>query len=147
MTQDPVIPFSPWMIAAFSAIGLLVGLVAGMSLTPVVGALLPLLFATIGGGAGFFATSKPVYSRQIGIAVTLFALTCLCGSIYGIRLRQGLAWRCFFLNCLDESAQANLKLQIPASVNDQDSLVLLFSIKSNLLFLDLETRRRSAYSK
>src|SRR5215831_1164244 len=101
MTDDHK-TFSSWVIIAFGIIGLLVGLVAGMSLTPIVGTMLPLLFAVIGGGVGFFASTKPEQSKKIGVAVTLLSILCLFGTLYGVRLRQGLAWRCFFLTCPDE---------------------------------------------
>lgn len=47
--------------------GLLIGFVAGLSMTPVVGTMLPLLFAAIGGGAGFFLTRNPELTRSWNI--------------------------------------------------------------------------------
>src|SRR5262245_16960366 len=88
---------SVWIWVAFGTMGLLIGFVAGLSLTPVVGTILPLLFAAIGGGAGFFLTRKPENSREVSISITLMASMCLLGGIWaficGLALRGNVLLR------------------------------------------------------
>jgi len=59
-TSDQRGRISVWVPIAFALTGLLIGFVTGLSETPVVGTLLPLLFTLIGGGAGFFAIQRKV---------------------------------------------------------------------------------------
>ena len=137
MTSSEHKPISSWIPVAFGVIGFLVGFMAGLSLTPVVGTLLPLLFAVIGGGSGFFATQKPEYSRIVGLSVVVLGLTCLGGSVYGIRLREGLPWRCFVSSCEEKGAA---KLVITSDITEQDAFLHLVSIRSSLLSMDLSKK-------
>jgi hypothetical protein len=57
------------------------------------------------------------------------------------------AWRRFFSICPSESRQVVPKLQIPDNVADQDKILLLLSIKSNLLFLNLDTKEKEQVFK
>lgn len=128
---------SRWIIISFSLVGLVVGFIAGLSLTPVVGSLLPPLFGVIGGGAGFFATFKPEYSRSIGISISALALCCLLGVLDGIHLREGIPWHCFLFGCVKEEISS--EFNIPTSITDQEKLLDLESIKTVLIAIDMAT--------
>jgi hypothetical protein len=128
---------SPWVPIAFAVTGSLVGFLAGESMTPVVGALLPLLFGLIGGGSGFFATYKPEYSRAIGVSLSILSFFCLLGVISGIRLREGIPWRCAISVC---DAEADQKFDLPQSVQGQEQLMELVSIKTILRGLDMDKK-------
>lgn len=84
---------SVWVIIAFAITGLLIGLVTGLSYTPVVRGLLPLLFAVIGGGAGFFSVKRIENSRAIGLALAALSMMALAGVLEGIVIRNGITWR------------------------------------------------------
>jgi hypothetical protein len=79
-----------------TALGVLIGFLAGGSSTPVVGALLPLLFALVGGASGFYvakanltATASRARIAQIGLILTLFSAAVLLATLYGALLRTG----------------------------------------------------------
>jgi hypothetical protein len=131
---------SRWIPIAFALIGFLIGSLAGLSLTPVVGALLPLLFAVIGGGSGFFATYKPAFSRSIGISVSCLAFFCLLGAITGIHLREGLPWRCVISVCPAENISG--EMVVPNSITDQQKFLELISIKTVLAAMDLPNNEK-----
>src|SRR5712692_4945045 len=101
MSVDQLRPVSMWVPVAFTLTGFVIGSVTGLSLTPVIGTLLPLLFGLIGGGAGFFAITKAEHSRIVGVSLALFSLMCLFGDMMGIHLRQGTPWRCFWSICTE----------------------------------------------
>lgn len=124
---------SIWVPVAYGFTGALVGFIAGENLTPVVGALLPLLFGLIGGGSGFFATYKPQHSRLIGLSLSILSFSCLVGVISGIRLRKGISWQCA-VSVRDSDAG---KFQLPQSVLGQEQLMELVSIETMLLGLDM----------
>ena len=126
---------SRWIPIAFALIGFLIGSFAGLSLTPVVGALLPLLFGLIGGGSGFFATYKPALSRPIGISVSLLAFFCIPGIVTGIHLREGIPWHCVISACPVENISN--ELDVPSSVTNQEKFMELISIKTVLAAMDL----------
>jgi hypothetical protein len=81
---------------AMGAVGFAVGMFSGLSASPIVSTVLPLLFATVGGSAGlyFFSTdpSKAENLRRIRLAaigVSSFAFACVVSAIYGVSLRTG----------------------------------------------------------
>jgi hypothetical protein len=85
-----------WYLMGFAGIGLLTGLFTGMSNSPVVATLLPLLFSLIVGTGGAYLASADFRSelgrlrfRLIGVALTSFSVTCLAASLYGVSLRTG----------------------------------------------------------
>lgn len=85
-----------WYLLGFAMLGGAVGFFAGASRTPVVGALLPILFGLVGGAGGLYLARAELSSpagqlrlRTMGKAVTLFILLALVGSVYGISLRTG----------------------------------------------------------
>ncbi|MFL5347660.1 MAG: hypothetical protein ACJ8AT_22970 [Hyalangium sp.] len=100
----PFSPFLRWSTLAFALIGLLTGLFAGMSQTPVIGTLLPLLFGLLGGAGGFFIAKENLRAsgslqrvRIISVSVVVFASCCLLGSIWGVSRRTGApAWTFFW---------------------------------------------------
>lgn len=115
---------------AFAMTGVLIGYVAGLSLTPVVATLLPLLFAIIGGGVGFFAIHKlPANSKVIGLSLFLFSFFCFAAMVRAGSLRQDLPWYCYLYSCGDG-------LPLPTK-GEPESVMRLASIKMELLNTDL----------
>lgn len=78
------------MIAlGISALGLLVGLLAGLSLSPVVGGLLSLIFAFAGSAAGFLPKERTPAQRQaLGLLLFFFSIFVIAGLFAGIYLRN-----------------------------------------------------------
>lgn len=83
-----------WYVGGLSIIGLTSGFFAGASHTPIIGTLLPLLFALIGGASGLYianadwsAAASENRVLWLGRALAGFGLACLIGSATGIALR------------------------------------------------------------
>src|SRR4051795_7007636 len=84
-----------WYLVGFASVGLLVGFFAGLSDSPVVSTLLPLILATIGGTGGLylasFKSSSAADSARLGLvgkALGLFTLACILAACYGISIRK-----------------------------------------------------------
>jgi hypothetical protein len=78
-----------WTTLGMSALGLLVGLLAGLSHSPVVGGLLTLLFGFAGGAAGFLQSGRtPQQLADIGRVLFIFSALVICGILTGIYLRN-----------------------------------------------------------
>src|SRR5947209_3368044 len=92
---------SRWVPISFATTGLLIGFIAGQSMTLIVGTLLPLLFGVIGGGAGFFAVQRSENSSTVGISLMLLTLMCLAGTVWGTRVRSQSPLRCFWAICTE----------------------------------------------
>jgi hypothetical protein len=88
---------SIWVPVAFACTGFLIGFVTGLSSSPVVKQLLPLVFGVIAGGGGFFARVRTDQSRTIGVSITLLALLASIGIVQGIVIRDNSSWRDFWL--------------------------------------------------
>jgi hypothetical protein len=91
-SRKPLIAYG----AAFALLGLSAGIFAGLSNSPVVGVLLPLLFGLIGGANGFYLyridlTDKLDLHRLkiVGQMLTVFLIFLLTGTFYGILVRTG----------------------------------------------------------
>lgn len=83
-----------WYVGGLAVVGLASGFFAGASHTPIIGTLLPLLFALIGGTSGIYLANADLSSPEVGArlrwlgrALGLFGLACLVGSAAGISLR------------------------------------------------------------
>ncbi len=94
VTSEAVDEAFRWYVAGLSLVGLASGYFAGASHTPIVGTLLPLLFALIGGTSGFYIANADLSSpalrarlRWLGISLLGFGFACLVGSTIGIGLR------------------------------------------------------------
>jgi hypothetical protein len=81
-------------VAGLAVVGLASGFFAGASHAPIVGTLLPLLFALVGGTSGIYVinadlsdTATAVRLRWLGRAIGVFGVACLIGSAAGISLR------------------------------------------------------------
>ena len=97
------------VVVAFAITGLLIGFVTGLSHTPVVRGLLPLLFGVIGGGAGFFAVTKVEDSGPIGMALAALSMIALVGVMEGIVVRDGITWRELFAGRAEITLPASMK--------------------------------------
>ena len=83
-----------WYVAGLAVVGVASGFFAGASHTAIIGTLLPLLFALIGGTSGIYIANADLTSpalaerlRWLGRALTCFGIACLIGSAAGILLR------------------------------------------------------------
>jgi hypothetical protein len=83
-----------WYVGGLAVVGLTSGFFAGASHTPIVGTLLPLLFALIGGTSSIYLATADLSTpetaarlRWLGQALGVFGLACLVGSASGIALR------------------------------------------------------------
>lgn len=83
-----------WYAGGLAVVGLASGFFAGSSRTPVIGTLLPLLFALIGGTSGIYIANADLTApalaerlRLIGRALACFGIACVAGSAVGIVLR------------------------------------------------------------
>jgi len=133
---------SAWVRVAFAVIGFLIGFAAGLSATPVVGTILPLLFAVIGGGAGLFLSKAPHNSKEIGISVALLAMMCLAGSVWGIHLRTASGLRCFITLCAEPTEQYADEIKIPTDENDPEVIANLIAIRADLLRISVPQKDR-----
>jgi hypothetical protein len=142
MTDGMKSSLSVWVRVAFGTIGLLIGFVAGLSMTPVIGTILPLLFAAVGGGAGFFLTGKPENSREVGISITLMASMCLLGGIWGVHLRVGSPWKCFFTACAEPATKSIREMPLPPDVTEASRLAYLVAIRAELSHIEMPVDER-----
>lgn len=71
----------------YAMLGLLVGVLAGLSSSPVAAAVLASLFAFAGGSAAHLIGRKPSERRLVGVVITCFAGACLLGLLGGIALK------------------------------------------------------------
>jgi hypothetical protein len=83
-----------WYLAGLAVVGVASGFFAGASHTAIIGTLLPLLFALIGGTSGIYIANADLTSpalaerlRWLGRALASFGVACLIGSAGGILLR------------------------------------------------------------
>jgi hypothetical protein len=88
---------SIWIPISFGATGFFIGFVAGLSSSPVVKELLPLIFGVIAGGGGFFAKVHEQQSRIIGISLAALAVMASAGIVQGIVIRDASSWHDFWL--------------------------------------------------
>jgi hypothetical protein len=77
-------------------LGLLLGIAAGLSRSPVVGILIPLLFSILGGAGSLYLSTAdmeaPAFSRRtriVGVFMVIVAISVMLGSVYGITVRTG----------------------------------------------------------
>jgi hypothetical protein len=87
----------PTSVSHCNPVGLSAGFFAGMSNTPVVGVLLPLLFALVGGTGGLYLANAPLDSaiaiQRIGVigkGLCVLSIACLLGALSGIGVRVGI---------------------------------------------------------
>ncbi|MDH3379599.1 MAG: hypothetical protein OEQ39_21955 [Gammaproteobacteria bacterium] len=81
---------------AFGLLGIAVGLFAGLSQSPVIGVLLPLLFGLIGGAGGLYVakvnlddTRDRQRLRFLGILLSIFLVLTVLAGLYGMLVRTG----------------------------------------------------------
>jgi hypothetical protein len=125
--------------SAFAVSGLAIGYVTGLSETPVIGTLLPLLFTAVTGGIGYIAIRRPSTSKRIGLSLALLSLFLIIGDTWGIALRTGLALRDFVWRA--KPREAFSALAIP-EIKDQQTLLLLAAVKVHLQNVNLPENER-----
>ncbi|MFC1573099.1 sulfite exporter TauE/SafE family protein [Candidatus Eisenbacteria bacterium] len=85
-----------WYMLGFALLGGAVGAFAGLSHSPVIATLLPLLFGLVGGAGGLYLAraqfNEPhtaLRLRTLGRGISLFVVFAVVGSVYGISIRTG----------------------------------------------------------
>lgn len=93
--SPPSISQLRWYIASFGAMGLATGLFVGLSSSPVIGTLLPLLLGLVGGAGGIYLAqanlSMPetiARAKTLGVSGILFVAFCIPASLYGMSIRN-----------------------------------------------------------
>ena len=148
-----------WFVGGMSTIGFALGWFTGMSNTPVVGALLPLLIGGIGGGAGLLLGKAKLDSalaawrvRSVGAAAIAFGVLSILGALLGSAQRAGTAPPIpesvrIDLNALDVLEQVQLILLRDrlkqVGVSDGEQAVVLATSRASLL----ETREARAMTE
>jgi hypothetical protein len=87
--------------SAYVFLGLLVGMLSGLSSSPIASALLAALFAFAGGTAAHLIEKKPGERRLIGLILACFSCACLIGLLGGIAIKDN--------RLLSFTAEAKLK--------------------------------------
>lgn len=126
-----------WHAAGFGSLGVAVGLFSGLSASPIVSTLLPLLFGLIGGAGGVYLAREDLGTasgrrrlREVGRALTVFSSTVALAALYGILVRTG-------------APVASLLPAWTAPAERSDALVPLRSAESRLAFASVEARLRA----
>jgi hypothetical protein len=85
-----------WYGLGCALLGFLIGITAGLSESPIVAVLVPLLFALLSGGGGFYVAkadlSKPEEKGRmatLGKLLSVFSVLALIGALYGALIRTG----------------------------------------------------------
>lgn len=85
-----------WYLAGVIALGLLVGLIGGLSSSPIVATTLPLLFALIAGTSGLYFGNSDLGNlsslsrlRYLGVVIFSFAVAVGVSGTFGVLLRIG----------------------------------------------------------
>jgi hypothetical protein len=91
-----------WYGSGTILLGVFLGMAAGLSKTPVIGILIPLLFSILGGAGGLYLAKAELEAPQfilrtqlVGFFTVLLAISVTFGSVYGIALRTGVGFRSF----------------------------------------------------
>jgi hypothetical protein len=78
-----------WLLSGFSCLGILVGIVSGLSRTPIVTTFLTIIITFAGGSIIAILRSRdPEQLKIIGKALVFFSTATLVGVFIGIFLRQ-----------------------------------------------------------
>jgi hypothetical protein len=95
-SADKRAPALWWYGLGCALLGFLIGISAGLSESPIVAVMVPLLFALLSGGGGFYVAkadlSKPEEKRRIatlGKLLSAFSILPLIGALYGALIRTG----------------------------------------------------------
>ncbi len=83
-----------WYWAGMGTVGLAIGFFAGMSASPIVATLLPLLFGLLGGASGLFISRADTElkdthfkTKALGVSFIFFSVPLLLSSVYGVLIR------------------------------------------------------------
>src|SRR4051794_4053386 len=138
-----------WYLIGFGSVGLLVGFFAGLSDSPVVSTLLPLILATIGGTGGLylasFKSSSAADSARLGLvgkALGLFTLACILAACYGISIRKDAKVASFIPGFRERPASGPPALPASAELTG-DQLVSLAATRAQLEILGVPAAEQS----
>jgi hypothetical protein len=73
---------------AYACLGTLVGVMAGLSSSPIAAALLAALFTFAGGSAAHLIDRKPAERRHMSAVLGSFSIFCLLGILGGIAIKE-----------------------------------------------------------
>lgn len=78
-----------WLFAGFTSLGLLVGVISGLSQTPIVATLLTIIITFAGGSIiAIVRGHDPEKLKLIGKSLVFFSLATLAGVFVGLLLRE-----------------------------------------------------------
>jgi hypothetical protein len=85
-----------WYLVGLASFGVAIGFFAGLSSTPIVAVLLPLIFGLIGGAGGFYLAQAEISSDQgkvrlrlLGQALAVFSMAVVVATAYAVLVRTG----------------------------------------------------------
>lgn len=124
---------------AFFTFGLLIGMLSGLSMSPIVTTALPLLFTFVGGGIGYYITSadgsKAQNSNIIAVCIMAFSISCIGGTLFGIWLKLGKHPSYWFE---PERTQETINTVISSSKLTPKSKIEIFFLRTRLHNLGME---------
>jgi hypothetical protein len=133
-----------WYVIGLAVVGATAGYFAGLSDSPVVATLLPLLFGLIGGSSGLLLLVKSAsrHTRHqlniVGKALILFCIPCVVASILAVSARTGAAISEFLPSLTRASGSSGLG---SGSSSDIDLRLALLDAKLAGLGVDASSRR------
>ncbi|MGD1877185.1 MAG: hypothetical protein ACFB13_06760 [Kiloniellaceae bacterium] len=71
----------------FAILGLVVGMLSGLSRESVMGAVMPAVLSFVGGGAAFMMKNGPIARKTVGLCVVAFSFSILIGTNWGSTTR------------------------------------------------------------
>jgi hypothetical protein len=133
-----------WYYAGLAGVGAAVGLFTGLSSSPVVGVLLPLLFALIGGAGGLYLATADLSKSDVQLRLDLLgkgfvvlAVPLVGAAVYASLVRTGASWSTLFLiESRAEAADLNLEQMRPAHATE------LFVLRRKLELLGVPGREQ-----
>lgn len=85
-----------WYLMGLGTFGIAIGFFAGLSSTPIIAVLLPLIFGLIGGAGGFYLAQADISTDQgqrrlglLGQALAVFSLAVVVATAYAVLVRTG----------------------------------------------------------
>jgi hypothetical protein len=117
-----------WYLGGTFLVGIAAGLFAGMSTSPVVAVLLPLVFGVLGGGTGLYLGAvdlgKPASTQKIrllGMTVVALMVALIPSTLYGVLVRTGASVR----SLVPGATATGQSLDIPPGTDPVQPLELL----------------------
>jgi len=89
-SPDQVRQGTRWYLGGLACVGVAVGLFAGLSYTPIVATLLPIVFGLVAAGGGYYFSNQvvdPARARLLGFGLIAFVVPTIVAVLIGISIR------------------------------------------------------------